>query len=472
MKNNNKYKIIILLGVTTLLTSCLAVKDYEQPTVKETAEDVYRVSKNKDTQTDTVSMAQISWKTMFTDAYLQEYVTKGLTNNFDLQIAMKQMSSAEAYLKQGKAGFFPTFSLGTSVTDQEISKNSRFGGLSSDTSIQTYEIKGNFSWEADIWGKIRSNKRASYASYLKTTAAQQAVRTELIARIVKNYYQLLALDAQLEITNKTIAVRKKGVETIKALKESGRVTQVAVDQNIAQYNSAEALKVDLETAIFKLENSFSILLGENPQEIKRSSLSKQAIDTDMEIGIPAMLLSNRPDVKAAQYSLMETFELKNVAKTNLYPSLTLTASGGFQSLEVDNWINVNSIFADVIGGLTQPIFNQRKLKTQLEVAKNKEGEALLKYRQTLLVAGSEVSNALFAYHAEAKKFEFRVKEAASLSNAEANSEELLNNGYATYLDLLTARQSALSAKLNLVDSRLQQLLTVVDLYKSLGGGWQ
>ncbi|NIJ46440.1 NodT family efflux transporter outer membrane factor (OMF) lipoprotein [Wenyingzhuangia heitensis] len=472
MKRNNKYTTVLMLGAITLLTSCLAVKDYKQPEVKETSKEIFRVDETTAQEMDTVSMADVSWKTMFTDTYLQEYVNQGLQNNFDLQIAIKQMNSAESYLKQGKAGYLPTFSLGANVTDQGISKNSRFGGLSSDRNIQTYSLAGNLSWEADVWGKIRSSKRASYASYLKSTTAQQAVRTELISRIVTTYYQLLALDSQLEITDQTIEVRKKGVETIKALMEAGQVTQVAVDQNVAQYNSAEALKVDLQTAIFKLENSLSILLGTSPKKFKRSVLNKQAIDTDMEIGVPALLLSNRPDVKSAQYSLMETFELKNVARTNLYPSLTLTASGGFESLAVDNWLSANSIFTNVIGGITQPIFNQRKLKTQVEVAKNNEEQALLNYRKALLVAGSEVSNALFAYEAETTKFKFRVNEAEALSNAEVNSEELLNNGYATYLDLLTARQSSLSAKLNLVDSKLQQLLTVVDLYKALGGGWK
>ncbi|MGY5353782.1 efflux transporter outer membrane subunit [Wenyingzhuangia sp. IMCC45467] len=470
MKKYNNYNIAMMLGVSILLTSCLAVKDYKQPTVKETAKEVYRIENDSLEQLDSVSIASVSWKNMFTDTYLQGYVTQGLENNFDLQIAMKQMSSAEAYLKQGKAGYLPTFSIGANVTDQEISKNSLNGSFIPRTSIQSYQLDGNLSWEADIWGKIRSNKRASLASYLKSEAAQQAVRTELVARIVSTYYQLLALDAQLEITNQTIAVRKKGVETIKALKESGQVNQVAVDQNIAQYNNAEALKLDLKTSIFKLENSLSILLGTTPQKFKRGSLNKQSIDTDIQIGVPAMLLSNRPDVKSAQYSLMETFEMKNVAKTNLYPSLTLTATGGFQSVDIDKWLSANSIFANIVGGITQPIFNQRKLKTQLEVAKNNEEQALLNYRQTLLTAGSEVSNALFAYHAESSKFVFRAKEAEALSNAEINSEELLNNGYATYLDLLTARQSALSAKLNLVDSKLQQLLTVVDLYKALGGG--
>ncbi|ANW95968.1 hypothetical protein AXE80_06600 [Wenyingzhuangia fucanilytica] len=469
MKKNNIYNLAIVLGATILLTSCLAVKDYEQPTVKETSKDLFRIDEQLETQEDSLSLGNVSWRDMFTDTYLQEYVDQGLKNNFDLQIAISQMSTAASYLKQGKAGYLPTFNLSTSGTHSEISKNSRFGSFSS-SSIQTYQLTGNFSWEADIWGKIKSSKKASLANYLQSESAQQAVRTELISKIVSTYYQILALDAQLEITNETIKVRKKGVETIKALMESGQVSQVAVDQNIALYNSAEALKLDIETSIFKLENSLSILLGTMPQKIERTKLKDQVIDKDLQVGVPALLLNNRPDIKLAQYNLMQSYELKNVAKTNLYPSFTLTASGGFESLELDNWISTNSIFANIIGGITQPLFNQRKLKTQVEVAKNNEAQALLNYRKTLLVAGNEVSNALFAYNTETKKYVFRTKEAEALTNAEKNSEELLNNGFATYLDLLTARQSALSAKLNLVDSKLQQLLTVVDLYRALGGG--
>lgn len=464
------YTTLIVLGATTLLTSCLAVKDYQQPEVKETALETYRTSNEKNIkENDSLSIGTLSWKELFTDPNLQKHIEQGLNNNFDLQIAIKQMQSAEAYLKQSKAGFFPTFTLGMNANDQKISSNSRFGAFSPGN-IQSYELSGNLSWEADVWGKLRSNKRASFASFLKTSAAKQAVQSELVARIVKNYYQLLALDAQLKVTKQTIATRKKSVKTIKALKEAGQVTQVAVDQNIAQYNSAEALKIDIEATIFSLENSMSMLLGTSPKFIERGELKQQNIQADLEIGIPALLLENRPDIQQAQYALMENFELKNVAKTNLYPSLTLTASGGFQSLEVDNWISASSLFTNVIAGITQPIFNQRKLKTQLEIANNNEAQALLYYRKTLLTAGNEVSNALYTYQAETSKYKFRQKEAQALHRAEVNSEELLNNGYATYLDLLTARESALNAKLNLIDSKLQQLLTVVNLYKALGGG--
>jgi len=201
-------------------------------------------------------------------------------------------------------------------------------------------------------------------------------------------------------------------------------------------------------------------------------LDLQNIDADIRLGVPATLLRNRPDVMAAEYGLIQAFELANVARSNYYPSLKLTATGGFQSLELDKLLSANSLFATLIGGVTQPLLNQRKIKTQNEVAKAQQEQALLQFKKTLLVAGSEVSNALYAYDSETKKIEFRELEAAALKNAEANSEELLKNGYANYLDLLTARQSALSAELNKVDSKLQQLIAMVNLYEALGGGWK
>jgi NodT family efflux transporter outer membrane factor (OMF) lipoprotein len=381
------------------------------------------------------------------------------------------MAAAEAYLKQGKAGNLPSINANASLTHQEFAKNSQLGQVY-DGSLEQFDLSAKLSWEADIWGKIRSNKRAYQASYLQSVAAHQAVKTQLIGSIATTYYQLLALDEQLNVTRQSVATRGKSVETIKALKDAGQVTQVAVDQNIAQFNNAKALQVDIETAIFKTENVLGILLGKAPQHLERSTLETQAIDTDMKLGVPATLLSNRPDVMAAEYDLITSFELTNVAKSNFYPALTITATSGFQSIELNTWLNANSWFATFVGGLTQPIFNQRKIKTQYEVAKAQQEQSLLNFKQTLLVAGGEVSNTLYAYHAETEKFEYRQNEVEALRNAETNSEELLKNGYANYLDLLTARQSALNAELNVIDSKLQQLLTVVDLYEALGGGWR
>ncbi|QXP56784.1 efflux transporter outer membrane subunit [Cellulophaga sp. HaHa_2_95] len=467
INRKNITKTMLLSVVLVTLQGCFVAKDYKRPELAET-EALYRTD---NLPTDSVSMADVSWKTMFTDPYLNEYIQEGLENNMDVRIALQQMIAAQAYAKQGKAGYFPTLSVGANYTRQEFSENSQFGSLFTG-GLDTYDVTADLSWEADIWGKIRSNKRASQADYLQNVAGHQAVKTQLISSIANTYYNLLALDAQLEVTKETIATRESGVVTIKALKDAGQVTQVAVDQNVAQYNSARALQVDIDAAIFKAENTLSILLGKAPQKFERSSLDTQSMDQEMKLGVPTTLLRNRPDVMAAEYALIKDFELTNVANSSFYPSLTLTASGGLQSLELDNLFNANSLFATIVGGLTQPLLNQRKLKTQKEVALANQESSLLNFKKTLLVAGSEVSNALYTYEAETKKFEFRKNEVEALRTAEANSEELLKNGYANYLDLLTARQSALSAELNIIDSKLQQLVAIVDLYEALGGGWK
>ena len=460
-------KTLIVVVMATTLQSCFVAKDYKRPELPET-ENLYRTD---NLPTDSISMADMSWKELFNDPYLVQYIEEGLQNNIDIRIAIQQMLAAEAYVKQGKAGYFPTLSAGASVTHQELSRNSQFGSFFNGA-IDQYAVTGDLSWEADIWGKIRSNKRAFEASYLQSVAAHQAVKTRLVASIASTYYQLLSLDAQLEITKKTINVRDSSVTTIKALKDAGQVTQVAVDQNIAQYNNARALQVDLEAAIFQTENTLSILLGKSPQQFERSILKDQSLNSELKLGVPSTLLSNRPDVIAAEYGLINAFEMTNVARSNFYPSLTLTATGGFQSLDFDELFSANSLFATLVGGLTQPIFNQRRIKTQHEVAKLQQEEALLTFKRTLLTAGNEVSNALYAYNAETEKFEYRQNEVEALRQAESNSEELLKNGYANYLDLLTARQSALSAELNVINNKLQQLLSVVDLYEALGGGWK
>jgi len=282
----------------------------------------------------------------------------------------------------------------------------------------------------------------------------------------------VALDAQLKILNETVETREKTVSTIQALKDAGQVTQVAVDQNVAQYNNAKALEIEVQAEIFKLENTLSILLAKQPQHFERSTLDEQAITTEMKLGVPYLLLRNRPDVIAAESEFIQSFELTNVALSNFYPSLTLSAAGGFQSMEFQNWFNTNSLFANLVGGLTQPIFNQRKVRTQYEVSQAKQEQALLNFKNTLLIAGKEVSDALYSYQAEVDKFEYRENEVEALRRAETNSEELLDNGYANYLDLLTARESVLRAEINSINNKLQQLLSAVRLYRSLGGGWQ
>ncbi|RPG28650.1 MAG: TolC family protein [Muricauda sp. TMED12] len=466
MKIKSTYKLLLVLTAPLLLQSCFVAKNYSRPEIE--TESLYRTD---NLPQDSISMADVSWRDLFNDQQLTSYIQEGLKNNIDIRIALQNVIAAEAYVKQGKAGYYPTLSGTASFTRTKNSQNSQFGSFFT-RPLEQYELSGALSWEADVWGKIRSNKRAFGAVYLQSVSAHQAVKTNLIASIASTYYQLLALDKQLKVSKQTLEARKNSLETTVALKEAGQVTEVAVKQTEAQVHTTEIIVIDLENNIKLLENTFSILLGETPQQIERGSLDNQTIDTELSTGVPYLLLANRPDVMQAEYSLINAFELTNVAKSSLYPSLSLSASGGFQSLEFDNWLDASSLFSSLIGSLTQPIFNGRRLRTQMEVAKAQQEQALLNYKQALLTAGREVSDALYTYDAETKKLEARSKELDAYATAEGYSEELLNNGLANYLEVLTARQNALNSELNYVDSQYAQLSAIVELYRALGGGWK
>jgi len=466
MKKQLIYRIFILGAVPLLLASCFAAKEYERP--QELIDETYY--RTDAIEQDSINMAVVSWRELFSDPILQEHIETGLENNIDIRVALQQILAAEANFKQGKAGYFPTLDATAQMTHQELSSNSQFGGLFS--SLDQYELSASLSWEADIWEKIRSNKRAFGAQYLQTVEAHKAVKTQLVAMIASSYYQLLALDEQLRVTEETIETRSSSLETTKALKEAGNVTEVGVKQTEAQLYTAQALRIDLINEIRLLENSFSILLGQQPGAIERDGLRNQEIETSLKTGVPAQLLVNRPDVRASEFALINAFELTNVARSNFYPSLTLSASGGLQALQIDELFDTNSLFATLIGGLTQPIFNRRSIKTQYEVAQAQQEQARLQFKQALLTASREVSDALYTYEAATEKLDVKRKEFESYNTATEYSEELLDNGLANYLEVLTARENALNSSLDLINTRLTQLQSVVDLYEALGGGWQ
>lgn len=467
---NNIYRIVLITGVSLVMQSCFVAKKYERPELK--TENLYRT---EILTKDGTSLADVSWDKLFTDAQLQAYIKTGLQNNFDIRIAMQNIAAAEANYKQGKAGYFPTFSLGADWTHQELSKNSQLGSLFSQgggsTNVDQYQFTGNLSWEADIWGKIRSNKRATNAAFLQTVAANQAVKTQLISNIASTYFQLLALDAQLKVANSTLENRNQSIETIKALKDAGNVNEVGVKQTEAQLYATQVIIEDLKNNIVILENTMSILLGEAPHKIERGTLETQKIEADIKLGIPALALSKRPDLVAAEYNLINNFELTNVARSNFYPSLRVTATGGFQTIDIKEWFSANSLFANIVTGLTQPIFNQRQIKTRYEIAKANQEIAYLQFQQTLVTAGKEVSDALQTYQNETNKLTIRTKQVEALKNAADYSDELLTYGLVNYLEVLTAKDNALNTELNLIDNQYRQYNAVIQLYRALGGGW-
>ena len=452
-----------------LLSACSVTKKYERPTTLST-DNLYRDQASADSTT----IADMPWQSVFKDQKLNALIQKGLDQNLNLKNAIENIVQARASLRQSKLAYYPTLNLDASATR---TKQSEAGlnfpaGININTLTTTYKLGLSTSWEADIWGKLSSSKRAALASYLATDAAKQAIQTQLISDIANNYFLLLSYDESLKITQETLNSRVKNVETIKALKEGAIVTGAAVVQSEANRYAAEVLIPDLKRNIREAENAINILLGQAPGPIERGEFGTQIIPENIAIGMPSQLLQNRPDVRQAEYNFRVAFESTNLARTYFYPSLTLTASGGFSNLELKDFFS-NSIFYSIIGGLTQPIFNQGINKTRLTTAQSQQLQAYNNFQQSLLTAGQEVSNALYAYQMAVEKEDSRAKQIEALEKAVDYTQQLLEYSSATnYTDVLTSEQNLLSAQLSGVNDNLQKLQAVVDLYRALGGGWK
>ncbi|GET44847.1 efflux transporter outer membrane subunit [Capnocytophaga felis] len=462
----NIFKIIGVTIATILLTSCAARKNYERPQVADS-----KLFRSENISADSLSSAVVSWKDIFTDKVLQQHINKALTKNLDIRVALQNVASAQAYLKQSRNAFLPSISASGSYTRNTASLN--VNPLQTERSYNNvWDITVNASWEADIWGKLNAQNKASYASYLATVSAHQAVQSEVIATLATAYYQLLMYDRQREILQETIKLRQAGLETTQALKDAGITTEVAVQQTQALLYNAQSQLITINNAVWALENSIAILLAENPQDIERTRLDEQQFPTDFKQGYPVSLLENRPDVKRAEYNLMNAFELTNVARTGFYPSLTLTARTGVTSTDIEQWFSVKSIFANFIAGLTQPIFNRRQVRTQYEVSKANKEIALLGFQKTILMAGKEVSDAMQNFASQEEFIQLKQKETEAYQKATDYSKELFNSGMASYLEVITSEVNRLNAELSLANAKFMRMQYGITLYKALGGGWR
>ncbi|QDO94909.1 efflux transporter outer membrane subunit [Formosa sediminum] len=462
------YIIPIIIIVLTLQSCGVVTKKYSTP--KQDFVEQYR-----DTIIDdTTSFATLSWKKIINDTVLQDLIAEGLQNNLDLKVALENINQAQASLVQAKLAFLPSLEGSAQVTRAQTSQASlNLGGVTG-INLNTTSYLGQLSssWEIDVWGKLRSSKRSVLASFLQTEAATRAVQTQLISDIAVAYYNLLALDEQLKITKKTLENRIGDQETMKYLKESAVVDGAAVVQSEASRYEIETSIPDIETSILEAENALSILLGRAPGPIERTTLKEQSPYTDLQLGIPSTLLRNRPDIQAAELEFRSAFEDVNMAKTYFYPSLTITANGGLSSLNLTDFFD-NSVFFNLIGGLTQPIFSNGENKARLKTNQSVQQQAFYDYKLTWLTAGGEISNALYSYKKAKEKQVSRSNQISALERSVEYTEALLEYSSSTnYTDVLTTKNSLLDAQLDGVSDKLQELEAVVQLYHALGGGWQ
>ena len=449
-------KIIVLTTATALLSSCGIYTKY-QP-AETTPDNLYGEEVAVD---DTTNFGNVNWRELFTDPQLQALIEQGLQNNTDLRSAQLQIEEAEAALMSAKLAFLPSFALSPQGTISSFD-----GGKAT----KTYTLPVTASWELDIFGRLRNAKQQAKALYAQSKDYQQAVRTQLIAGIANVYYTLLMLDEQLAISQQTEEAWKETVASTRALMDAGLANEAATSQMEAAYYSVQTSILDLKEQINQVENSLALLLAETPRRYERGKLADQRLPEDVAVGVPMQMLSNRPDVRAAERSLEQAFYATNQARAAFYPSIVLSGSAGWTNSAGSMIVNPGKFLASAVGSLTQPLFNKGQIMAQYRIAKAQQEEASLSFQQALLNAGSEVNHALVACQTSKAKTLLFEKQIQSLEKALESTSLLMEHGTTTYLEVLTARQSLLSAQLSQTANRFTEIQSVINLYQALGGG--
>ncbi|HEY8733660.1 MAG TPA: efflux transporter outer membrane subunit [Puia sp.] len=454
------------------IISCRTGKNYQRPDVLLPQSFIPAANAAPDTN----SIADISWRNYFSDPVLLVLIDSGISRNYDLKFALRNISIAQQQVRQARWLWYPQLTAGLSGQYNRFSDNGPAGIKNGATVNNNYDYLASLSmsWEIDVWGKFSRQKEANIANYLQTYEAAKAVQTRLVSDIAEGYFSLLMLDQQLLQTKKTLALTTDFVKLTRLLYDAGEVTYLGVQQAESQRLSTAQLVPQIEQALQIQENSLQLLTGNLPGAIQRNiSLTDVHFNDTAAVGLPISILNRRPDVRADEMALVQANALVGLYQANMYPALTLTAGTGFESLKASNWFNIpGSLFGVAGASLVQPLLQRRQLKTQYEIAKQQREQAVIRFRQSVLNASMEVSNALIQVSLLSEQENFARQRTDTLSAAVNNSQLLFKNDLANYLEVITAQQTALDAQLSLAFIQRSELNARVELYRSLGGGWR
>lgn len=464
--------IYTALLLVLVLGACKVSKDIPLPV--NAAPEKFRGS----VSTDTASIAALPYKDFFKEQTIRNLIDTAIINNYDMQIALKNMGAAALLFSQSKLGNIPELNLKVGANSSRPSDNSlnglQIGQFSQSKHIEDYSVTGGLSWEADIWRKIANQRNAAGAVFMQSAEVKKAVQTRLVSNIAQSFYRLIMLDTQLEIAKKNLSLNDSTLNIIRLQFDAGQVTSLAIQQAEAQQLVAAGLVPQLEQRIALEENALSILTGAFPKTIARiGTLNSINVQDQVSTGIPSRMLSLRPDVKSAELELVKANAKVGIAKASLYPSLVITANGGLNSFKASNWFNIpGSLFGVVAGGITQPIFQRKQLRTQYEVALVDREKSVIQFRSSVLTAVGEVSDELVKIEKLKEQYVIADKRVRTVQSGLSNANMLFKSGMANYLEVINAQSNALQSELDLATVKTAQLNAVVELYRALGGGWK
>ncbi|MBO5832079.1 MAG: efflux transporter outer membrane subunit [Alistipes sp.] len=449
-------RYILLIVMAAIVASCGVYKPYSRQEINTAGLYGARYE-----TTDTTSIADLRWDEFFRDPHLQKLITQGLESNTDMQAAQLRIEAAEATLKAARLAYLPSFNL---------TPNGGVSSFKSSAGSWTYSAPISASWQLDIFGGITNAKRKAKAVYAESQEYSQAVRTQLISAIANYYYTLLMLDSQREVTRLTAESLNQSATTMRSMMDAGMSNRAAVSQMEAAAYDALTSLMDIDKQISDIETSLSTLLGDTPHAIERGTLQSQEFPEEITTGVPLRLLANRPDVRIAEFRLMQAHYATAAARSALYPTITLSGLAGWTNNAGAIITNPGGLILSAAASLTAPIFNGGKLRAQLKVAKAQQEETRLAFQQSILNAGGEVNSALTAIETARGKRSLRTMQIAALESAAESTALMMQYGSTTYLEVLTAQQNLLAGQIAQINDRYEEITGCITLYSALGGG--
>lgn len=476
MFNINRYKIWTLACISMAYVGC------KIPALVQHSENKTVPSSFNGSQ-DTTSMAKIKWRDFFKDRYLVALIDTALQRNQELNITLQEIEIAKNEVRAKKGELLPNVGIKAGAGVEKVGRYTSQGAGDAATEIDDnkevpdplpdYMVGLYANWEVDIWHKLRNAKKAAYTRYLSSVEGKNFVVTSLVAEIANSYYELLALDSQLEMVKKNIELQNNALSVIRLQKEAARVTELAVRKFEAEVLNSQSMEYGIQQQITETENKINFLLGRYPQPIARDKASfNNPLPSKLQTGIPSQLLANRPDIKQAELDLMAAKLDVNVAKAQFYPSLGISASLGLQAFNPSYLVKMpESMLYSLAGDIAAPLINKNAIKASYFSANAKQIQAIYQYERSILNAYIEVANQLSSIGNLEKSYNLKSKQVLALTQSIDISNDLFKSARADYLEVLMTQRDAMEAKLELIETKKQQLSAMVKIYQALGGGW-
>lgn len=476
MFRKNIYKYVGLVVICAAYSAC-KVPEFAQRNENK------NVPVSFNSLQDSTNTGKVQWRRFFTDPNLVSLIDTALKNNQELNVTLQEIEIAKNEIRARKGELLPTVGYRVGAGLEKVGRYTSSGAGDASTDItpgkEVPEVLPDYAfglqanWEADIWHKLRNSKKAAVSRYLSTVEGRNFVITNLVAEVANSYYELLAYDNQLAIVKQNIALQSNALELMKIQKQATRVTELAVRKFEAEVLSSKSLEFDIEQNITESENKINFLLGRYPQTIQRDKTSfTDLVPPTVQAGLPSQLLANRPDIKQAEYDLAAAKLDVKVAKAQFYPSLGISATIGYQAFNPSYLLRTpESLAYSLAGDLAGPIINRNAIKAEYLTANAKQLQAVFNYEKTILNGYIEVANQLSNITNLQKSYDLKSKQVSALTQSIDISNDLFKSARADYFEVLMTQRDALQSKLELIETKKQQLNAVVNIYHALGGGW-